>query len=696
VRSPAKAPEPRRERPARDSDGVSESLVVLGAGPELLPKAGAPLHLDAAERDVRRVVGELREVCGACGYRRICAFAPAKLQVEVKADPKSRHRHAKVLADGLERLRAIEGNWERGLVRMLAAREKDALLAGCLLSQAWRRDPSPLQELIRYTVERCDVEALKAAAADRPEGQPLKPGEGVDPEALQTRMFRGQVLRLASFFPDEDVLKAMQDLLVLDADEDNRLLQYEAVAALALLIGRSLPGTKWIKALERDAPGPFRATFAARDPGGGAIDVFFPYRHGRKRSYLYLRRDPGNAESIASIDKIRIDSLLYRVFLVFGTDEMKTHRVFKELCRHINVRAGKYNVNHVLAGFERLSRDDLLLLGIYAPALARAVGHYLGSKDYHQLVKLLYQVRGEGDDRGAPAHAKVLEQREAWDEVVRAVGVETVKGMFALLFRLNASYSKRAYTTPTYLKVGEVAYLLTALSGWNPKGLEIELKQGKKPLAAVAYGLQPPSKWSRLRVGKLRRALDRAKDGERDSFARAVEQGMRYMALLHGFDSFDKLERDAEDEAWVPSNRAPKALPPVEASAVSAEEFSEFEPEPESDLGELVDDGSSEDDEVLVVVEDDQLDDAGRLKTQRMARASDTGRISDTGRVAPRRRDRDDERDGGGVDEAPRPRSATRRPTARDEGGVDETPRRHPGTGKIAGKRAIREDEDDF
>src|SRR5690606_26682129 len=101
-------------------------------------------------------------------------------------------------------------------------------------------------------------------------------------------------------------------------------------------------------------------------------------------------------------------------------------------------RAGKYNVNHVLSGFERLSRDDLLLLGIYAPALARAVGHYLGCPDYHLLVKLLYAVRGEGDDGGKTAHEKVLEHREAWDEVVRAVGTETIKGVFALLFRLNA------------------------------------------------------------------------------------------------------------------------------------------------------------------------------------------------------------------------------------------------------------------
>jgi len=113
------------------------------------------------------------------------------------------------------------------------------------------------------------------------------------------------------------------------------------------------------------------STFASRDPGNGAIDVFFPYRRGNKRSYLYLRRDRDGEVRFTSIDKVRVDSLLYRMFLVFNTDALKTHRIFKELCRHINVRAGKYNVHHVLAAFERLGRDDLLLLGIYAPALDR-------------------------------------------------------------------------------------------------------------------------------------------------------------------------------------------------------------------------------------------------------------------------------------------------------------------------------------
>jgi hypothetical protein len=356
-----------------------------------------------------------------------------------------------------------------------------------------------------------------------------------------------------------------------------------------------------------------------RDPGGGAIDIFFPYRHGKKRSYLYLRRDPGNAESLASIDKIRVDSLLYRMFLVFGTDEMKTHRVFKELCRHVNVRAGKFNVNHVLSGFERLSRDDLLLLGIYAPSLARAVGHYVGNEDFHHLVKLLYTLRGEGDDEGRPAHENVLAHREAWLEGVEIVGAEMVKGVFSLLFRLNASYSKRAYTTPTYLKIGEVAYLLTAVSGWNPKGLEIELKQMKKPLAAVAYGLQPPSKWSRVRVGKLRRTLERAREVRAVRVARAVEQGMRYMAVLHGFTDFAALEKVAQDERWVPSEKVPKSLPVPAAS--SGEEFSEYDEDKESDVSVLTDDdASAEDDELMVVVDDDDLKPDGSLKTQRIDR----------------------------------------------------------------------------
>src|SRR5205823_5547551 len=152
---------------------------------------------------------------------------------------------------------------------------------------------------------------------------------------------------------------------------------------------------------------------------------------------LYFRRNRDGEESIASVDKIRTDSLLYRAFRVFDSDEKKTWRVFKELCRHLNVRAGKMNAEQVLAGFERLSRADLLLLGLYAPALARAVGHFVSVEDYHLLVKFLYKLRAESGRRGGPrvpAHEKVAEARDEWRSLLGALGEEIVKEVFGVLF----------------------------------------------------------------------------------------------------------------------------------------------------------------------------------------------------------------------------------------------------------------------
>jgi hypothetical protein len=601
---------------------------------EYLPRAGERPQVDSTFRQVQQVVSELRESCAGCGYRRICVFAPVKFQAEANRDPRSRHRHERILMQGLIRLTSLGGDWQAALVKMLIGREKDALLAGCLLYQAWRKDPRPLLRLIDYTNDRCEVDALKerlAELASEDKADDLE-GAGIDPAKLQERVFRGQVLRIAAFFGKTEVLEQMQELLVLDGDEESRLYQYEAVAALAILIGRRLSGTQWIKALERDAPGFFRATFACRDPGSGAIDVFFPYRRGNKRSYLYLRRDRDGVEHLSSIDKVRIDSLLYRVFIVFNTDGMKTHRVFKEICRHLNVRAGTYHVEHILKGFERVKRDDLVLLSIYAPALARAVGHFLGNEDLHVLVKFLYQLRSESGRRGeakVTAHEKVFAQRDDWEEVIDILGKDAIKDLFALLFRLNASYEKRVYTTPTYLKIGEAAYLLTAMAGWNPKGLEIELKQGRKALALVAYGLQPPGKWSKIRVGKLQRAHDRVLDAGKDRLARAAETGMRYMARLHGFDSFASLQAAVQDDGWEPPERAPSQIHSLEADV---EDFSDYEDSQDSLDG--LDPSSG--DEVFVVVEDDQTDERGNLKTQRLR----VQQISDTGEIEIERRRR--------------------------------------------------------
>ena len=628
--------EGRASPPPRDADSDEDLFEVKkkpARGPEWLPRDGRPAPVDQVGREVRRVVGELREGCSACPYRRLCVFAPVKLQIDMASNKGARHGHVAFLKKGLARLSEVGGDWKGALVGMFTGREKDALLAGCLLAEVWRKEPARLRDLVEYTHERCEVERLKQELVDDEAPPSTESGagsasarlpaqpSGVDPKRLAERMFRGQVIRAASFLGDEEALRAMQTLLVLDRDEENRLAQYEAVGALALLIGRRLSGSKWIGSLERDASSPFRATFACRDPGNGAIDVFFPYRRGKRRTYLYLRRDRGGQEYLSSIDKVRVDSLLYRIFIVFESDESKTHRVFKELCRHLNVRAGQYNANHVLEGFQRLKRDDLLLLAIYAPALARAVGHYLEVPDLHLLVKFLYQLRSESGRKGerhVPAHEKVVASREEWQELVDQLGPEMIKEVYSVLFRLNSSYKRRVYTTPTYLKTGEVAYLLTALAGWNPKGLEIELKQGKKPLAFVAYGLQPPGKWSQIRVGKLQRARDRAGEAGREDIVKAADQGMHYMAVLHGFKSFAELAAAAAKEGWVPPERfASRVDVPL---AKSEDEFTEY---PEQDEGSNEAGLEGSDDELLMVVEDDQTDEQGRLLSRRHRRARD-------------------------------------------------------------------------
>lgn len=531
------------------------------AAADLLPKFGGVAGRGEADKAVRAIVGELREACGACRYRRICGFAPVAFQVRRSRDgEKARHAHHAVLKAGVARLERVPG-WHKAILGVLAEREKDALLAGCLIATAWAKKPDKLKKLVEYTATRCDVDKLREeqreekphvhSEDDEPAGGDERPGVprfgSIDPEKLRARMFRGQVLRLVAFGREPDQLKMIKDLLVLSSDDEGRLFQYEAVAALALLTGLQRPGDKWIAELEAKALAPFRATFASRDAGDGAIDIFFPYRRGKRRSYLYFRRDKQSGETIVSADKVRTDSLLYRTFRVFDSDEKKTFRIFKELCRHLNVRAGKMNADQVLAGFERLERGDLLLLGLYAPALARAVGHFLGIEDYHLLVKFLYKLRAESGRRGGPrvpAHEKIAEARAEWDSLRGALGEDFVKEVFAVLFKLNASYVKSAYTTDTYIKIGEVAYLLTALAGWNPKGLEIELKKGKKSLALIAYGLQPPDKWSAIRVRHLQAAREKIA-GDSD-LERAAEVGMRYMARSHRFESFTLLKQAVE------------------------------------------------------------------------------------------------------------------------------------------------------
>ncbi|MDF1661475.1 MAG: hypothetical protein P1V97_06865, partial [Planctomycetota bacterium] len=306
------------------------------------------------------------------------------------------------------------------------------------------------------------------------------------------------------------------------------------------------------------------------------IAMFFPYRRGNKRSYLYVIRNDEGQEFITSIDKQPISEVLDNLFAVFDDDERKTFRIFKEICRHINVRAGKYNADLILEGFRRLKREDLFLLAIYAPSLARAVGHFLELNRFDLLIKFLYRLRSDSDRRGGEvvtAHEKIFDKREEWAQVREVVSDQVCREFFKLLFRLNASYNQRVYTTNTFIKLGEAAYLLTALSGWNPRGLDLELKS-RKALAYIAYGLQPPDKWSAIRARKFGRVMERLEDDK--ELWRSVEIGARYMADLHFYPSFDTLlhaaQKGDELEDYDPEDEEP---PEDELEASAEDAYSE-------------------------------------------------------------------------------------------------------------------------
>jgi hypothetical protein len=179
------------------------------------------------------------------------------------------------------------------------------------------------------------------------------------------------------------------------------------------------------------------------------------------------------------------------------------------------------------------------------------VGHFLNIPEYHILVKTLYKMRVESGRRSGKrveAWQKVYAARKEWAETVELVGVDVVRELFGLLFRLNTVYRRTIYTTDTYIKLGEAAYLLTALSGWNARGLDMEIATTKKAIGLIAYGFQPPDKWSALRVKKFARAKERIQaDSE---LLRAVDVGMKVMARLHGYRDFSMLTTGVGPEEW--------------------------------------------------------------------------------------------------------------------------------------------------
>lgn len=534
----------------------SGELVVLADDPlaedeaphaDYLNEYGLPApRNDAEDRSARAVFKELRETCQACSYRRLCSFAPVALHIQRTTNPDARHTHYKILRYGLKKLVATGDNWYVTLLNIMAERERDGHLAGCLLAEAWSSYPDRMAELLNEVKDLSAPLLVNRPTIDEAgHARRLAPGQGVDPRMLRAQVFRGQLVRAASFLEDEELFNATFHSLEFIPDEEGRLHQHEIVAALTLLITDDISANEWVSELDEVAKEPFRATFAWKLSGEDAISIFFPYRRGKKRSYLYLDRDDDGLETITSIAKQPLYALLPNLFKVFDDDEKKIYRVFKEICRHINVRAGNYAAEEMLRGFIELEREDLMLFAVYAPALARAVGSYLDVANFDVMIKFLYRLRADSSRRNPnaqAAHEKIFAARADWGNVLDKVGAKIIREFFKILFRLNNSYLKRVYTTSTFIKLGEAAYLLTALAGWNAKGLDVELKN-RKPLAFIAYGMQPPNKLSAVRARKFARVMDKYEDDP--ELWRSLEIGARMMAEIHGFESFEALHAAA-------------------------------------------------------------------------------------------------------------------------------------------------------
>ncbi len=593
-----------RAKPPRlpPSSSSGESLPPSSSSSDAVVEESFDRVDPAALRAAREVIAENREACSLCSYRKICVYAPASLESDVRSKRRKLHPHVQTLRSAVGKLEDASRGWRIGLVKMLAGREKDALLAGCLLAIGCEDDPEFMRRLLEHADDQYSKILDKSGTVAAPPRK-IRPGDdappplAMAPEALAGRMLRAQSIRAAAIVRERETIAKVRDRVRLEADEEGRLGAYEAAALLKMLLFDNKPTAAWVEECEARDREIFLSTFAVRDnslppkrsapeeeaaqkkkaktkakgatssdddesSGDGAdegavaadydpetlaADVVFPYTRGRRRTYLYLRRQANGYSRVTSIDKIRVDSLLKRIFLIFASDEAKTTRVFKEVCRHINVRAGKYSADQVLDGFDSLDREELLVLGLYAPSLARAVGAYLEIDGFDEIVKFLYRARAESGRRGGdkiPAHQKVFETREELETLRERLGDDVIKDFFKIIFRLNASYVAAPHTANTYYKLGEVAYLMTVVAGWNSKGLELTLRD-TKPLGFIAYGMQPKSKAPEHRWRQLKRSRVRHKD--RDDVQAAIDIGMRYMAIIHGCDDADEFEDEMAD-----------------------------------------------------------------------------------------------------------------------------------------------------
>jgi hypothetical protein len=511
------------------------------------------------------VIQAAREACPACPYYAVCPLAPVFLQTEAPRGERKPHPHGRTLEMFLSRGRTSSANFERDLLgAMSGADEGLALIAGCLLAQQHWDEPARLVSLLETINDR----AARAAgrSSERRELTPLE-------EHLQ---------RAAALLQHPDVPRLLSAEARLKRP-DREVTVFEAMRLMSRLIAGEPPATWWLNAVHPDDRPAFEASFVMRDKGAGddsltagSLDLFFSARAGSRSLVFYYRRDAATMkQALLAVTSVRADSLLKRLFKVFDTDRKKTHRLFGKICRGLNNGYKDLDKKMLWEGLKQLEREHLVILALYAPRLGKFVEKRAKFAGLYRLVKFLHlnveseapsehresggAHRSDGEGRsetGAKkAHEHVFDRREQVGTILETYGKEPFLKLCRALFGIAEAYRPGPDSADIIYKIGEVCYLLTAVEGFNPKGLEVSLA-GRNPLAFIAYGLQPAApkeagpgrRYRRMVEARARVEQREASNGDADQkreLLRAIDQGLLYMAKIHGFETVDALGRAA-------------------------------------------------------------------------------------------------------------------------------------------------------
>ncbi len=503
-----------------------------------------------------RIIQAAREACAGCPYFAVCPVAPLFIQTEAPPGGRKLHPHAPVLARFLGELRRAAAEPEAELLSAMGGPDEGAaLVAGCLLSQLYWDDPEPMRAL------------LEGINARGPRARPLSTLEE-------------QIHRSAALLQDPAVPPLLRGRFRLRRPE-REVTAYEAVRLVTRLLGGEAPAVWWTDAVAPEDRGAFEASFQLREKalsdestsGSGALDLFFTARAGTRSSVFYYRRDGHGRQAVVPIESVRPDSLLKRLFKTFDTDAKKTHRIFAKIARYLNNGYKGLDKRMLWEGLRSLDREQLIVLALYAPRLAKYIEKRAQFPGLYRLTKFLHQNVADDTDTGAPekdasgvhapgagpaagaaaapgrrsADEKVFERRELVGTIIETYGKETFKEFCRYVFRVAEAYRPGPAYSDLIYRIGEVAYFLTAVEGFNPKGLELSIG-GKNPLAYIAYGLQPPAKEPRRRLKRLLDARAQfASEGTRNGAAAeilaAIDRGLEYMARIHGYRSAAEMER---------------------------------------------------------------------------------------------------------------------------------------------------------